>query len=199
MGVSAPRMEIFNIQRKGIVMSTVKTKDYSMNDYKAKYSDIVALCDCAEELLATVENSTIPNPQTQLDMIEPLINEIADSSDVLAEEFLLVAESKKTRGPNKFSKKRIESALRRIFVTINEYQENVQALTKKTNATITNITKPIIKKIQQQLDQVVAIFFEFAQISLQNIMSKVELDALKIRNSNIAFMMHQSNLSSQQP
>jgi sugar-specific transcriptional regulator TrmB len=179
-------------------MATAQTKNYSMDDYKAKYNDIVALCDCAEELLATVENSAIVNPQEQLDMIEPLINEIADSSDVLAEEFLLVAESNKTRSPSKFSKKRIESALRRICVTLNEYQENVQSLTKKSNALITNITKPIIKKIQQQLDKVIVIFFEFAQISLQSIMSKVELDAIKIRNSDLALMMHQSNLSLQQ-
>ena len=180
-------------------MATTQTNDYSMNDYKDRYNDIVALCDCAEELLATVESSSVTSPQTQLDMIEPLINEIADSSDVLAEEFLLIAESKKTRGPNKFSKKRIESALRRIFVTINEYQESIQLLTKKTNTIVTNLTKPIIEKIQQQLDKVVAIFFEFAQISLQNIMSKTDLDALKARDSRIALMMHQSSLSSQQP
>lgn len=171
------------------------TKNYSMNDYKVKYNDIVALCDCAEELLATVENAAIPSPQAQLDMIEPLINEIADSSDVLAEEFLLIAESTKTRGTGKFSKKRIESALRRIFVTLNEYQENVKLVAKKTNSIATNIVKPIIQKIQQQLDKVVVIFFEFAQISLQSIMNKNELDALKIRDSRIALMMHQFSLS----
>lgn len=173
----------------------MQTKEYSISDYKAGYNNITALCDCAEELLATVENSSINDPQTQLDMIEPLINEIADASDVLAEEFLLVAESKKTRGANKFSKKRIEAALRRIFVTVSEYQENVKLFAKKTNNSAVNITAPIIKKIQQQLDQVVAIFFEFVQISLQSIMNKTELDAFKARDSRIALMMHQYSLS----
>lgn len=176
-------------------ISSMQTKDYSMNDYKAGYNNITALCDCAEELLATVENSSISDPQAQLDMIEPLINEIADASDVLAEEFLLIAESKKTRSANKFSKKRIEAALRRIFVTVNEYQENLKSFAKKTNNSAINITTPIVKKIQQQLDKVVAIFFEFVQISLQSIMNKMELDAFKARDSRIALMMHQYSLS----
>lgn len=171
------------------------TKDYSMNDYKARYNDIVALCDCAEELLATVENPAIKDPHAQLDMIEPMINEIADASDVLAEEFLLIAESKKTRGANKFSKKRIESALRRIFVAFNEYQENVKSLTKKTNNIAANLVKPIVQKIQLQLDKVVAIFFEFAQISLQSIMNKAELDALRVRDSRIALMLHNFSMA----
>ncbi len=175
-------------------MATVQ-KEYTMDDYKAGYNDITALCDCAEELLATVENPVVNNPQSQLDLIEPLINEIADASDVLAEEFLLVAESKKNRSSNKFSKKRIESALRRIFVTINEYQENTKLLAKKTGSAAINVAAPIVQKIQKQLDKVVAIFFEFAQISLQSIMSKTELDALRVRDSRIALMMHQYSLS----
>lgn len=175
-------------------MNTVQ-KDYSMEDYKVGYNDIMALCDCAEELLATVENKAITNPQAQLDMIEPLVNEIADSSDVLAEEFLLVAESHKTRGANKFSKKRIESALRRIFTTLSEYQANVKLSARKANNIVADIVNPILLKIQQQLDKVVAVFFEFVQISLQSIMNKAELDALKSRDSRIALMLHQFSLS----
>ena len=166
-----------------------------MNDYKAGYNNITALCDSAEELLSTVENSSISDPQAQLDIIEPLINEIADASDVLAEEFLLVAESKKSRGGSKFSKKRIEAALRRIFSSINDYQESAKLAAKKTGNAAVNLTTPIIKKIKAQLDKVVAIFFEFAQISLQNIMNKTEIDALKARDSNIALMMHQYSIS----
>ncbi len=168
-----------------------KIKEYSMEDFKAGYNDITSLCDTAEELLSTVENSAIADPQAQLDLIEPLINEIADASDVLAEEFLLAAESKKNRGANKFSKKRIEAALRRIIVTMNEYHESAKSITKSA----VTLTTPVIKKIQQQLDKVIGIFLEFCQISLQSIMSKAELDALKLRDSRIALMMHQYSVS----
>ena len=178
-----------------LFMNTVQQKEYTVNDYKVGYNNITSLCDCAEELLATVENSVVADPQTHLELVEPLINEIADASDILAEEFLLIAESRKPRGANKFSKKRIESALRRIFVTLNEYQKNMELLTRKASSIAATVTTPIIKKIQDKLDMVVAIFFEFIQISLQSIMSKTELDALKIRNTHIALMLHQSSLS----
>ncbi|MEQ1706099.1 MAG: hypothetical protein ABL867_09050 [Rickettsiales bacterium] len=173
----------------------MKTKDYSMDDYKSRYNDITSLCDSAEELLATVENSPAKDPQAHLDMIEPLINEIADSSDVLVEEFILIAENKEKRSSNKFSKKRIEAALRRIFITINEYQENAKLTSKKLGSEAVTLTNSIVKKIKDQLDKVVAIFFEFAQISLQNIMNKAEIDALKARDSRIALMMHQYSIS----
>lgn len=176
-------------------MSAMQQKEYTITDYKAGYDNITSLCDYAEELLSTVENSTIVDPQKQLELVEPLINEIADSSDILSEEFLLIAESKKSRGSNKFSKKRIEAALRRIFVTMNEYQQNLKLMSSNASSIAASVTAPIIKKIQEQLDTVVAIFFEFIQISLQSIMNKAELDALKARDSRIALMLHQFSLA----
>lgn len=173
----------------------MKSKKFSMDDYKSRYNDITTLCDSAEELLATVENSSSKDPQAHLDLIEPLINEIADASDVLAEEFLLIAENKEKRSSNKYSKKRIEAALRRIFVTLNEYQESAKLAAKKIGDGSIKLANAIVKKIKDQLDMVVAIFFEFAQISLQNIMNKAEIDALKARDSRIALMMHQYSIS----
>lgn len=173
----------------------MKNKKFSMDDYKSRYNDITALCNSAEELLATVENSSSKDPQAHLDLIEPVINEIADASDVLAEEFLLIAENNEKRSSGKHSKKRIEAALRRIFVTLNEYQESTRLASRKVGEGAVKLTDSIIKKIKQQLDKVVAIFFEFAQVSLQNIMSKAEIDALKARDSRISLMMHQYSIS----
>ncbi len=173
----------------------MKNASYTMDDYKSRYNDITTLCDSAEELLATVENSASKDPQAHLDLIEPLINEIADASDVLAEEFLLIAENKEKRSSNKHSKKRIEAALRRIFVILNEYQENSKVAVKKIGEGAVKLTNAIVKKIKDQLDKVVTIFFEFAQISLQNIMNKAEIEALRARDTRIAFMMHQYSIS----
>jgi mRNA-degrading endonuclease HigB of HigAB toxin-antitoxin module len=173
----------------------MKNKNFSMDDYKSRYNEITSMCDSAEELLSIVESSSAQNPQAHLDLIEPLINEIADSSDVLAEEFLLIAENNEKRSSNKFSKKRIEAALRRIFVTLNEYQESAKLASKKIGNDAVKLTNAVVKKIKDQLDKVVAIFFEFAQISLQNIMNKAEIDALKARDSRIALMMHQYSIS----
>ncbi len=176
-------------------MVTVTQKEYTMSDYKAGYDNIAILCDYAEDLLTTVESPDISDKNSYLELIEPLINEIADSSDILSEEFLLIAESKKSRTTNKASKKRIESTLRRIFTALGEYQQNLKSLSHQVKLNSVKVAAPIVDKIQKQLDTVLAVFFEFIQISLQSIMNKAELDALRARDSRIALMMHQYSLS----
>jgi len=175
-------------------MSGLQHKDYSMADFKVGYNDINFLCDYAEELLATVEHTALTEQQAQLELIEPVVNEIADASDVLSEEFLMIAESKKNRASGKFSKKRIEVALRKIYAILNEYQAEVKEAAQTVGNSVIAATNQIIKKIQQQLDKIVTMFFEMAQISLQSIMSKSELDSLKSRNSQLAVMMNQYSL-----
>ncbi len=171
-------------------MANIQKKQYSIDDFKAGYDDVTALYDLSDDLLATVEAGGISSPEDQLKLVEPLINEVAEAADVLAEEFILVAESKKPYSASKFSKKRIENALRRIFVAIHEYGEN-------TKQTASNIATPIVKKIQAQLDKIVVIFFEFVQISLQSVMNKSEMEAIRLRDTRIAIMMHQIGLASQ--
>lgn len=172
----------------------MEEKKYSLEYYKEKYNDISVLCDSAEELLATVEHGSLKNNDVHLELIEPLVNEVIDSSDILGEEFILVAESKKNHGA-KYSKKRIEAALRRIFMALNEYQRSAKLAIKTTPAAVMTLTNQIVQKIQNQIDKVLVIFLELANISLQSIMSKTELDALKARDARIALMMHQFTVS----
>jgi hypothetical protein len=175
-------------------MAFAQKNNYSVDDYKGDYQDITALYDYADELICSVNNFKVKAPQEQLDLVEPLVNEITDVTDILTEEFILVAESKKPRSTSKFSKKNIESALRRAFVAINDYQEISIQLAKESGGKVINIADKIVEKIQKQLDKVVVIFLELVSISLQSIIGKTEIDALRVRNSQIAIMMHQLSL-----
>ena len=173
-------------------------KDTTMEEYEAHYNNIHTLYDLAEELLNTVESKLVSAPALQLEIIEPLINEIGDATDVLTQEFILIAESKKNKTSNKASKAHIESALRKIFAAINDYHSRVTDIGKKAHGAFMNIADPIVQKIQKQVEQVVMIFLEFMQISLQSIMNKAELEALRVRDPRVALMMHQHALSQQQ-
>ena len=174
-----------------------KQTDLSIEALEAKYNDITVLFDQAEELVATVESKFVQDQEQQLAIVEPLINEIGDAADVLSEEFVLIAESKKGK-PNKASKSRIEAALRKVYVAISDYNLRVNKIAGKTNATLRNIADPIVAKIQRQVEQVVVIFMEFIQVSLHNIMNKAEAEALRVRDVRVAMMMHQHALSQQQ-
>ncbi len=179
-------------------MASPQKKEYNMEDFEVRYHEITKLYDQAEELLATVESELVQNADMQLDIVEPLINEIGDATDLLAEEFMYIAESKKNKTQNKASKKQIESGLRKIFSALSDYNARVRDVSKKAHGSIMNIADPIVKKIQRQVEEIVVIFLEFMQISLQSIMNKAELDTLKARDSRIALMMHQHSLAQQQ-
>lgn len=180
-------------------MAAAKKKDYSMEAFEAKYQEITKLYDYAEELVGTIESEFTTDPEKQMSIVEPLIAEIGDAADILTEEFLFIAESKKYQTASKASKARIEGSLRKVFVALNDYQNRVRDVSKKAHGAIMNIADPIVQKIQRQVEQVVIIFLEFIQISLQSIMGKMELEALKVRDPRvIALMMHQHALQQQQ-
>jgi len=179
-------------------MAAIQKKDYSMEEFETRYQEITKLYDYAEELVATVESPLVNDAQKQLDIVEPLISEIGDATDILTREFLYIAEGKKYKTQSKASKAHIEGALRKIFAALNDYSAHVRDVSKKAHGSIMNIADPIVKKIQEQVEQVVIIFLEFIHISLQSIMGKMELEALKVRDSRVALMMHQHALAQQQ-
>lgn len=179
-------------------MSNSQKKDFSMEEMEAKYHEITKLYDYAEELVSTVESKLVSDANKQLEIVEPLINEMGDAADVLTQEFLLIADSKKNKTQNKASKAHIEASLRKIFAAITDYQARVKNVSKKAHGAIQNIADPIVTKIQRHVEQVVLIFLEFIQFSLQNVMGKMELEALKVRDARVALMMHQQAMQQQQ-
>jgi len=181
-----------------MAMALPKKHEYSMEECETKYNEITKLYDYAEELVSTVESELVNDPSSQLEIVEPLINEIGDATDTLTQEFILIAESKKNKSQCKASKTQIEGALRKIFTAINDYNNRVRNISKKAHGAIMNIADPIVHKVQRQIEQVVIIFLEFINISLQSVMNKAELETLKARDSRVALMMHQHALSQQQ-
>lgn len=173
---------------------TTPQKEYSMEELEERYNDIAALYDITEELVSTVESDLVKDQETQLKIVEPLIHEIGEAADVLTEEFTLLAEQNKQKGRKRASKQHIEAALRRAFTAIADYHARAREMGKKSF----NIADAAVQKLQRQLEKVVVIFIEFIQISLQNLMGKAELEALKVRDARIALFMHQQALAQQQ-
>jgi len=175
------------------------SKTTSMEEFEAKYQEITSLYDYAEELVSTVESDFASDPAKQLEIVEPLINDMSDATDELAKQLLFIAETRKYKTPSKVNKVHIEASLRKIFAALNDYHARVRDNTKKAHGAIMNIADVIVKKITQQVEQIVMIFLEFVHISLHNIMDKPALEALKVRDPRIvALMMHQQAMQQQQ-
>jgi len=180
-------------------MAATHKTEPTMEEFENKYNEITSLYDFAEELVSTVESNFVSDPSGQLEIVEPLINDLSDETDMLAAEFLLIVDSKRHKTQSKASKKHIESSLRKIFAALNDYHARVRDIAKKAHGSIMNIADVIVKKIQRQVENIAIIFLEFIHISLANIMGKMELEALKVRDPRIvALMMHQQAMQQQQ-
>lgn len=150
-----------------------------MNVWEQKYHDISELFLLNEELMATVPASA--DPEMQLALIEPLIETIGESADILADEYIGLCEGDSKRKAT--AKTRVEGTLRKIYVAMQQFSEQ----TKGTR----NAAHAILVRIKRQLEHVVSHFMDFMTLSLDRIMQKNDVEELKQRHANIALMLHQ--------
>jgi len=148
------------------------TKKPSANT-EQQYRQIMALFDNAEDLASTVESRGTKNPEAQLELVEPLIEQVGESADVLSEEFIALHENKGK--PRKSSRSRIEGALRKLFMAIENYHAKVKA----NAATAKNIADGIVEKIRKQVERITLIFLQLLDLSLERIMHKQEIDEFR--------------------
>ncbi len=154
------------------------------DDYKEQYENLTAIYDLAEDLAATVESKFVKNPEGQLALVEPLINDIADSADILTEEYISILE---TPSHKKSAKSRVEKALRKIFTALESYRERV----KEAGSAAINIADTIVEKIYKQTEKIMLIFMQLIELSLERIMRKHELDEFKRHNTQfISALQH---------
>lgn len=150
-----------------------------MNVWEQKYHDITELFLLSDELLATVPASA--DPEEQLRLLEPLLETIGESADLLTDEYIALCDGDTKRKAT--AKSRVEGALRKVYVAMNEF--TMKARDAK------NAAHAVIVKIKRQLEHVVSHFMDFMTLSLDRIMQKNDVDELKQRHANIALMLHQ--------
>ena len=164
------------------------TQEMHKSELESHYYEITDLYDLAESLVETLEDERVTNKQSQLELVEPLIDQVGDSADVLCEEFIALAEGKRLMKGR--SKNKIEGALRRIYAAIDEYKTKVGHQAGEAMDEFRNVADPIVKKIKRQMEAVIAGIMHLVALSLDKIMSKHDVEELKRRQSQIAMMLH---------
>ncbi|MCC7260822.1 MAG: hypothetical protein IT567_07295 [Alphaproteobacteria bacterium] len=157
--------------------------------YKDTYEDIIRLYDFAEELIESVDDSRVEkNKEEQLAIVNGLIEAIEESTDILAEEFCEIIEN---NGKPKTKKKgKLESAFRKMFVAIDAYKEAVEQSAIKLKGDIMNVADPIVQKLTQHIEHVVALFLEYVAISVDLFMHKTQIEEMKKRERHVADLLH---------
>ena len=157
-----------------------------MAELEQHYYEITELYDLAEELVNTVESEMTQDPQAQLLLVEPLIEEIGEAADILTEEYMDIVEGSKPRKSNR----KMEGALRRIYTAIDAYHKRVDTSLENAVSGFRNIADPIVKKITRQMEAIVAVLIDFVELSLDRIMTHSYAEELRKRQEKIAMMLH---------
>ena len=158
-------------------METMGAAAKQMNVWEQKYYDITELYALNEELMMTVELAA--NPEEQLALVEPLIEAIGESTDILTEEYIALCEGSSVRTA---AKSKIEGSLRKVYMAIHEFKTRTREAK--------NAAQMVVKKIKRQLEQVIANFVEFLTLSLDRIMQKQDIEELNAHHASIALMLH---------
>ncbi len=165
-------------------MSNNQTEDVMKKSTQEKYyREVTTLYDMAEELASTVESEFVKDPRAQIELVAPLIDSVADAADILTEEYISLLEHPSRK---KSAQNRVESALRKIFMALEEYRKQVSAGGKKMLAALANIADPVAKKIRQQVEKIVVIFMQLVELSLERIMHKYEIEEFRRSHNKTA-------------
>ncbi len=151
-------------------------------DFRKQYEDITFLYDLAEELASTIESEFVKDSEKQLALVEPLINEVADATDILTEEYLNLLENPSNK---KSAKNRVEGALRKIFMALEDYRARLKDTGVNTLGALANIADIIADKIHKQAEKITIIFMHLIQMSLDRVMRKHEMDEFKRANEKL--------------
>lgn len=95
-------------------------------DFDLVYDKIAALYDHAENILKIAYHDSITDHELFLREIEPLVQQIEESANTLAEDFSNVIESGES--PTNAVKIRVGSSLRKILLQIEEFRAKILKL-----------------------------------------------------------------------
>jgi hypothetical protein len=80
-------------------------------------------------------------------------------------------------------KNKIEKSIRKLFMALEKYKENLQEASGETIIALSGLVNPIIAKIQKQAEKIMLIFMQMLEISLDKILRKNEVDEFKRNNA----------------
>jgi hypothetical protein len=139
-------------------------------DQQQVHDALMELYDLAEELVETVDNPMVQDPEAQLSLIEPLIESIEETAGILHEEYTYYLHSGKK--PGILNRKRMENAMRTLFLAIKKGKERIQLLKEKeeegTLQSIFHGVTKVMDKLSEHLEKVFSLLQTSLGVELKN-------------------------------
>lgn len=95
-------------------------------DHKQVYGEITKIYDLAEGIIDAIEQEDVRNPEEQIAIAEAVIEQAGESGDELSEVYVDFVENGCQPAVSRVG--RIESAVRKVFISISDFDENLKKL-----------------------------------------------------------------------
>jgi polyhydroxyalkanoate synthesis regulator protein len=90
------------------------------------YGEIMKFYDLAEHVIDVIERDGAANPELEIKLAEPVIEQTQDSAEMLAEAFIAYANNAQEATAE--DRKKVETALRKMFAKILAFKEQIKQL-----------------------------------------------------------------------
>lgn len=98
--------------------------DTKLTEQKKTFDDIVKFYDFAEQMIDAVEEEK--DPTEGLKVIEPFVNQIEESTEILVEVYMRFVDTGKK--PQSYEKQRAERAIRKLYSALNKLKLDAKKL-----------------------------------------------------------------------
>lgn len=96
-----------------------------IDEFDDVYANIVRMYDHAENLLNATYHEDVEDHEAFMAEIEPIVTRIESSANIISQDLARLVE--KNEAPDNAMKRRVNSALRQILLTIQEYRNSIKS------------------------------------------------------------------------
>jgi len=107
----------------------ISSKEAQESEHKEIYSEIIKFYDIAESMIDSIESDGIENPEEQVLVAAPVIEQLQKSTDILSETYIKFVKANGVVGNS--DKRKVESAIREIFVSISKFADDAEKILVK--------------------------------------------------------------------
>lgn len=161
---------------------------FSLENLEASYRQITAIYDLADRIIASVKKSGNQAQEEHFSIVNPLVDQLEESADILTEEFIGISEQQEKSLPQKRARGRVETALRKAFNMLDTTAKRLQ----DARGSVQQAVEPLIEEARGQMEKVVVIFVNMVDLALDRILKKADLERMKKENEKIAEILHQT-------
>lgn len=156
-------------------------------EYNAAHRAIEELYDIADNLMLTLEDARATQQETQIEIIEPLVEEVVAAADELSQQFCEYAESKnKEEAKSKF---KFKPVFARIFKAVDECLGKINLTSAEVAENITTVVMPAVDKLLNHSEKLFGRLSAIIERSKNAVKKREEFYKMVVRESHLARLL----------